>query len=234
MKKSLICILLAVMMIFSFAACGDNQTSETTDTVSLAETPTETEPAVTVDRSGLKIAMIGDSLVAGLAGYAVTDEIDFYGSVNLTTQGIFTTTAQGSSIPIIDEIAGDKYDVVVILLGINEVSYETSAWIENYRAVVEGVKERASGAEVWIHAILPVSQNAEDTSQFGVTNPAIAEKDVALKNLAAETGCSYITAASVLGADNGILPDDVASDGIHPKKSYCEIWASFLLDTIKG
>lgn len=237
MKKSIVCIFLALAVILvSFAGCGgsDNGNGGVKETEAPSVSETAATVPVTQDRSNYRVAMLGDSLVAGLAGYAVTDQIDFYGSVSLTTQGIFDKSVQGSSVSIINEICGDVYDVVIVMLGINEVSYETSTWISQYKDVIDGIKNRAPGAEVWIHAILPVSSYAEATSQFGVTNARIAEKNTELRKLADANDCGFIDASSVFGAENGVLPDGIASDGIHPGKESCEAWANYIIKAVKG
>ena len=231
-KKITALLLLLVCLLTLFTACGnktEQPTAQDTNTEQPSEAESTTQP---IDRSTLRIAMIGDSLVAGLQGYEVTERIDFFGSVNLTTQGIFTKSSSDSEVAIIDRIAGDSYDVIIVLLGINEIAYDTATWISQYKDVIEGIKLRAPNAEVWIHAILPVSQSAEDSSQFGVTNAGINEKNTALQGLCAETGCTYLDAGEIFKNEAGILSDGVASDGIHPTKPYCETWANFIITKV--
>ena len=241
MKKT-ISFILCIFVLLTFVSCGDkddnndinnanDRTNTTVNDVTDAPTEAQTE-APTVDRTNLRIAMFGDSLVAGLAGYGVTDRIDLFGSVCLSTQGVFDTKAQGGDIAIIDEIAGDQYDVIIIHLGINEVGNDTDSFISTYTKVIEGVRARAPYAEVWIHGNLPVSQGAEDSSQFGVTNAGISEKNDRLSLLAAELGCRFIDAGEIFRGDDGTLKSGVASDGIHPNKENCEIWANWIINKV--
>lgn len=46
--------------------------------------------------------------------------------------------------------------------------------------------------------------------------------------MAAEKEVYYVNISEVLSDANGYLPAEAALDGVHLKKSYCEIWLSYL------
>lgn len=184
------------------------------------------------DPSEFKTAMIGDSIVATIGLYDVTEYIDFYGKVSLNSYSIFNKKISGSSRYVIDEIKDRGYDKVIILMGINEYGANVSAWKEQYRKIVEAVKVRAPGAEIYVHAIMPVNDSRAKANGYSVTNAIIAPMNNALRELAKEEGCYFIDAREAIALSDGSLPYDAASDGIHPNYKYCDIWGDWLVEQI--
>lgn len=184
------------------------------------------------DPSTYKIAMIGDSLVANIGSQDVTDRIDFYGKVSLNARTIFTKSISGSSRYVIDEIKDRDYDVVVVLVGINDVGNSDSSYTTQYTAIIQGVKERAPGAIIYAHAILPINDSVAKKSGYTCTNAQIKNKNSIIKSIAESEGVNYIDAAEVLADSSGSLPSNAATDGIHIGKAYCKTWSDWLVKTI--
>lgn len=231
------------------ADADENGTVNTTDarnilrfavqiTLDLKGTPsyttTTTAPTTTRrDPSTYKIAMLGDSLVATAANYAVrSDQIDYYGKVSLNVYSIFNKKATGSSRYIIDEVSGRNYDIVILHIGINEIDYNNTAWGTQYGKVIDALKERAPGAKIVCSAILPISAAASARNEFGCNNAGINSKNEVIRSVAAEKGVTFIDAGTVLRDASGVLPAGAASDGIHLNKSYCSTWINWTLDEL--
>ena len=186
-------------------------------------------------RTGSKphIAVIGDSIVASLAIYLSPDNVDFYGKVSLHVNTIFNKKISGSSRYIIDEIRDRGYDKVVVLLGVNDLTYSDSAWGEMYRSVLRGAKERAPGAEIIAHGITPVNDSRARSHGYGDTTMArVRNKNGVIADIAAQEGVRYIDAVSVMTDGSGQLPYEAANDGIHFGSKYCNIWLDWLMKTI--
>lgn len=186
-------------------------------------------------RTGSKprIAVIGDSIVASLAIYLSPDNVDFYGKVSLHVNTIFNKKISGSSRYIIDEIRDRGYDKVVVLLGVNDLTYGDSAWGEMYRSVLRGAKERAPGAEIIAHGITPVNDSRARSHGYGDTTMArVRNKNGVIADIAAQEGVRYIDAVSVMTDGSGQLPYEAANDGIHFGSKYCNIWLDWLLKTV--
>lgn len=184
------------------------------------------------DPSTYKIAMIGDSLVANIGSQDVTTRIDFYGKVSLHANTIFTKKVSGSSRYIIDEVKDRNYDVVIILVGINDLTYDNTTWAAQYRSIIRGVKERSPNSIIYAHAILPINETVAKNSGYSCTNAQIKNKNTVIKQVAGEEGVNYIDAAAILADSNGSLPANAASDGIHINKTYCKTWSDWLIKTI--
>lgn len=194
--------------------------------------PTSAAPTTTKSPQEYKIAMLGDSLVATIGGFYVTDRIDFFGRVSLNVYDIFKKKAQGRQLPIIDEVRGNNYDIAIVLLGINEVSYSDGPWIEQYAKIIKTIKQNSPLTKIYIHAILPISNSAERSSQFGCTNSGILNKNSLLRQLATTENVGFIDAGEIFRNSEGVLPEDAASDGIHLNKSYCVRWSNWLLEQV--
>lgn len=184
------------------------------------------------DPSQFKTAMIGDSIVATIGLYNVTDHIDFYGKVSLNSYSIFNRKISGSQRYVIDEVKDRGYDKVIILMGINEYGANVSTWKAQYKKIIDAVRERAPGAEIYVHAILPINDQRAAANGYTVKNSIIKPMNDALRELAKEENVKFIDAREVLADANGSLPYEAASDGIHLTKSYCDIWGDWLLEQI--
>lgn len=182
--------------------------------------------------SDFKTAMIGDSIVASLDLANVTEDIDFYGKVSLNTYSIFNKKISGSSRVVIDEIKDRGYDKVIILLGINEYTADTNAWINQYRNVINAVKSRVPKADIYAHAIMPVNEQRARANGYSVTNSVINEKNAALKKLAEKEGIIYLDPRSAIADSNGSLPYEASSDGIHFGVTYSKKWSNYALKEI--
>ncbi len=179
-----------------------------------------------------KIAVIGDSIVASLAIHLSAEKVDFYGKVSLHANTIFNKKASGSSRYIIDEVTGRGYDKVIILLGINDLTYGDKAWGEMYRKIIQGVKQRSPGSEVLAHAITPVNDGRSRANGYATTMTAVRNKNAVIQRIAAEEGVRYIDPSPVMTDANGQLPYEAASDGIHFGAKYCKIWLDWMYQTV--
>ena len=179
-----------------------------------------------------RIAVIGDSIVASLAIYLSDASVDFYGKVSLHANTIFNKKISGSSRYVIDEVKDRGYDKVIILLGVNDLTYSDNPWGEMYRKVIRGVKERAPEAEVITHGITPVNDSRARANGYGDTTMArVRNKNAVIARIAAAEGVRYIDASSVMTDGSGQLPYDAANDGIHFGSKYCRIWLDWLKRT---
>ena len=183
------------------------------------------------DPAKYKIAMIGDSTVLNMYNYNPTDRIDFYGKVSLHANGIFTKKVSGSAVPIIDEIKGKGYDVVIVHVGVNDLGGSESAWGEIYRNILKGVKSRTPDALIYASAVLPVNEAVARRNGYSCTNAMIATRNKTILKIATEERVNYLDATSYL-APSGQLPSTYASDGIHFYGSACKLWADWMLSVI--
>ena len=191
------------------------------------QTVTTTQPA-----TPKKVAMIGDSLVAGMYLNCDSEKIDYIGKTNVNTTNIYTAVPQGFDSNIIDTVCGGNYDVIIVLIGINEVANNDEQYKNAYTKIINTLIERNPEAQIVIHGLLPVSAARSAQNLYGVTNSAINNKNMILEGIAQEKGITYIDAGEILRDENGVLPADASSDGVHPKKTTCVKWENWLLEKL--
>lgn len=173
------------------------------------------------------VVFIGNSRFVSFKNYGLCKNV--YAVVGLTVDTIFTKSASGSNVAIIDELYGKSYDKIVLMMGDNECGWPNlDIFIERYEKVIDAIKARAPGSEIYIHAVLPVSAEASAKNNYGCNNNAINSLNAKVKQLCAEEGIIFIDQPSCLKASDGSLLPEAASDGIHLSKSYAEIWLNSL------
>lgn len=174
-------------------------------------------------------AFLGNSRVLALKTYSLVKNV--YGAVGLTVDTVFTKSAPGSSIPVIDELNGKHFEKIFVLFGDNECGWpNTDIFIERYVKVVNAVKERVPEAEIYIQSVLPVSKHEDETSKYGCNNQRIDELNIKIKEMAIKENVKYINPAEALKDSYGRLPDEAASDGVHLNKKSCIIWLNYLVN----
>lgn len=213
-----------------------NETKPTETSSSAAEKSSAATSAVSenqeVDLSCFdNTAFVGNSRFISFKNYGLAKNV--YPVVGLNVDTVFTKSVAGSNVPVIDELNGKDFDKVILLFGDNECGWpNTDVFISRYAKVVAAVRERVPNAEIYLHAILPVSTEASNKNEFGVNNDRIRQVNEKIKQLAADEGIHYIEQpACLMDSTNALLPA-AASDGIHLNKKYSEIWIKDLAVTI--
>lgn len=176
-----------------------------------------------------KVAVIGDSIVASIANYNVATDFDMYGKVSLHVNTIDSKKISGSSRTVLREVEGRGYDVVILMLGVNDLTYVTSVWGEMYRGVLRDLKEIAPEALIYANAILPINdQKTSDDEKMW----RVVEKNKEIKKAAKAEGVRFLDIPPKLLDANGQLPYDAASDGIHFGPTYCRLWYDWTRDNL--
>ncbi|NLK39406.1 MAG: hypothetical protein GX303_04040 [Clostridiales bacterium] len=226
---------------------------ETTATQTSSSSSSETEDVTTAPESTIAdttngehseldeelegVAFIGDSITAALYNFGIFKRADYFTKVGLTVKTAMTDPyIKGTSVgkvPVIDELNGKSYKKVVILFGLNEIGWVPSAFIKEYRVLVNAVKERLPDADIYLQSILPVTKERSDEAVMGGTNERIVEFNTRIRAMADEMGVNYLDSASVLMDENGCLPKEgAASDGVHLTLRYAKIWSDYIRENI--
>ena len=98
-------------------------------------------------------AFLGDSRTLGISDYAGLDEADFYCENGMTIYKILepegvTYQKTGDKVDLSQVLKQKRYGKIYIMLGMNELGYgNTAMYLEQYRAVVEQIKEWQPGDE---------------------------------------------------------------------------------------
>lgn len=197
-----------------------------------APTETTTSPGADVSNEFFNdTAFIGDSRTEGLMLYTGLENAAFYTSKGLTVEQFFSKAVikKGEDkVTIPAAMEGTSYKKVYIMLGLNELgwSYE-SVYVEKYGQLIDKVKELAPEATIYIQSVLPVTKEKSDSDAI-FNNPKVNHYNELLQKLAADKGVRYLAVNESVGLDDGALPAEATTDGIHLNKSYCLKWLNYL------
>lgn len=136
---------------------------------------------------------------------------------------------QGQKMLLEDSVALTGKKKVYIMLGSNDISnYDADTCIENYQLLLDLIKEKSPGCEIYIQSVTPKIRTAQD----GVTNEEIFEYNLRLVRMCLEEGYHYVDVAHVLRDNQGYLPDNYCSDpdtmGMHFTDEACDVWINYL------
>lgn len=174
---------------------------------------------------------IGDSRTEGFILNLNLSQIHAYTQKGLMVNTVFTEPVielDDRMVTVMDAVRETSFSKVYIMLGINELGWGySSKFIEKYGQIIDEIRTINPDAVIYIQSLLPVSQTVSETHNY-VKNDKIKEYNILLAQLAAEKKVFFLDTAAAVIDENGCLPDDAATDGIHLKKAYCEKWLQYL------
>lgn len=167
---------------------------------------------------------IGNSMVSSMEIYNILEDTDFFGRVGISISDVETKSADGGSVPIIDELnQGKEYKKIFFMFGENECAWPSAETFKSlYTKAIKKAMRYQPNAQIYLLSITPVSKNASATSANGITKENIEKYNEHIKSVAESAGVGYIDVYTPLVDKDGYLPDSAASDGIHFDKKYYE------------
>ena len=100
-------------------------------------------------------------------------------------------------------------------------------FIKKYGEIIDSIKKINPNAIIYVESILPVSEEVSLNHDY-IKKSKINEYNDLLKEMAKEKGVYYLDISSSVANEQGYLPDDAATDGIHLNKNYCDKWLQYL------
>lgn len=204
---------------------GETAEPDQTKPVSTASTETVT------DFSG--VALFGNSHIDGFHIYNSLPGADCLYRVGLNVKTAYEKPMLGEKMPIIDKLLKKQYTYIFLTFGENELGWQyPEIFIEDYRKLIQTVQERQPNAKLYIQSIPPVSAEVSKKNEDNTNNERIRAYNELLRALAEEMQISYLDAAAVLQDAAGNLPEDAATDGIHPGQVYNKKWADLIAQQV--
>ncbi len=181
---------------------------------------------------------IGDSRTEGLSLYS-----GILGSTFLCCKGISIFDVlededeiifrDGTYYTILEALTLGSYSKVYISLGVNELGYKNDqAYEDAFVELIAQVRTIQPSAVIYIQTIVPVNPDrALERGQADyVNNDRIADYNAILRKVTAEEQVVLLETAIALADEEGILPYDATSDGVHFVKAWYELWRDYLLN----
>lgn len=193
--------------------------------------PVEEEKVVELDY--FKDAVfIGDSRTEGfILNNGLSSKTISYTYKGLQVNTIFTDKVinmDGKKITIMDALKETSFSKAYIMLGINETGWVyNDLFIRKYSEIIDEIRKINSNCIIYVQSILPVSKKVSDEHDY-IKNSKINEYNSLLEQMSQDKNVYYINVKEAVINEEGVLPEDAATDGIHLNKIYCQKWLEYL------
>lgn len=182
---------------------------------------------------------IGNSQMEGVSIYSSMKNAAVLAGKGIMVDTIFTKevikTKDSNRITIISALGLKKFGKIYIMLGANELGWVSDTeFIKQYGKVIDKLKELQPDAKIYVNAIIPVSK-AKSNSDKIYNNKNIERFNKLIINMTKEKEVYYVDSKEALADEEGNLPANSTTDGVHFNSIYYEKWFDYLkTHTIKS
>ena len=178
---------------------------------------------------------IGDSIAEGFMLFSGIKDATFYYERGLRLDAVATDrvadTPNGKT-TILEALRQKPYNRVVLILGLNELGWDNADVFEQrYKNLVDLIRQAQPEAEIYLQAILPVTQERSSSDRV-FNNADIAQYNDRIARVAEEKGVHYLDVSPVMTDSSGALHPEASTDGIHLNKKYCVKWLEYITEKI--
>ena len=224
------CLLVLILMIFGVKSCvsGMIKSAQERKAAQITPSPVPTNTPIPKDASGIaqdffkNSAFLGNSFIEGMIIYDLVDGADYFSKVGLTVKSASTTATDMGTVPVIEELNSTKvYDKIFMMFGENEVGWPSSqTFADEYTKLVKKAKRYQPEAEIYLLSITPITEEVSEQAIDDTTNANIRKFNKLIKQVAEDEDVIYCDIYSAVVNDEGALPEDAATDGIHFDNEY--------------
>lgn len=177
---------------------------------------------------------IGDSRTVGLMNSTDKPKATFLCAVGLNIDTALTsadiTLDNGSTGTITQALSQKQYGRVFISFGTNEMGWPyIDTFKEHYSELVKSIAELQPNAKIYCVGILPLTAS-QDAKGESVNNTNAKTFSNAISEVAAQLGYNYLDCSAAVADENGYLPEEASTDGIHMTSEYCLYWQNYIID----
>lgn len=179
-----------------------------------------------------EVLFVGDSRTVGLYEYGQMGEADVFAESGMSVFNVWD-----KEIPFHDKgkktleqvLTENQYEVIHIMLGINELGYLMEQVVEKYREAVEKIQAMQPEAKVVLGANLHVT--AEKSAKSTIyNNQKINALNLEIQKIGEELDCHYINVNEIFDDAQGNLSKEYSTDGSHVLGKYYAEWVQWVLD----
>ena len=139
--------------------------------------------------------------------------------------------ADGQKHAVLELLEQNTYAKVYVMFGVNELGYgDDQAFYDTYGQFLDQIRQLQPDAVLYLQAIIPVNEEVAKKydGRAYVTNAKITEYNTLLRQLAEEKQVVYLDLASALAGEDGALPAEGTTDGVHFRKEWYQKWYAYL------
>lgn len=165
---------------------------------------------------------IGDSIASGISYYRFLDGSRVVADTNLTAP---------KALDRVGEIASAGPDKVYIMLGLNDLNYNSKtvdSITQDFDSLVSQIKQSVPSASIYIVSVTPITKSCEDRTNIYITMSNIEALNGKLKEMAAKQGACFVDINTAFQDSSGYLNSEVTGNGYNMKNEYY----GFMLNTI--
>lgn len=128
------------------------------------------------------------------------------------------------------QIVATKPAKIFLLIGVNDLKREVpvDVIINNYRRMVDMVKNGSPRTKLYLQSVLPVNDTILIEPFRKVTNANVAKLNEALQQLAKDNGYDYVNLHEPFADEKGQLKRKDTPDGLHLKIGAYTTWVNYL------
>ena len=209
----------------------DSKTNITNENIKENKEESNISKKHSVEKSYFNDALfIGDSRTIGISEYGDLNNATFFAYTGMSVYNVFSKTV---SVPKVGKLnleqllSSKKFGKIYIMLGINELGYNTNQTLENYKKLVDYIKDSQSSAIIYIQANLHVASKKSDKDSI-VNNTNINKFNDQISKFADNKRIFYIDINEKFDDDNGNLNSNYTSDNVHIYAKYYKEWSNWL------
>ena len=176
---------------------------------------------------------IGDSRMQGFCLYSGLENIAAFAQKSYAIYTVFTKPMFDSptgKLTLLQEMEANagKYKKVYVMFGINEMGWADEEKFDLcYYQLIDMIKYYQPEAVIYIHSVIHVTKEKADSSDR-FTNESIDRRNAGIKEVAENEHVAYLDLNSVFNDEEGYLPKECTSDGVHIKADYMNLWVDYL------
>ena len=169
---------------------------------------------------------IGDSRTEGLVLYSGLPNINgfYYKGLSvdkLSTDKVISIPGMGSGYTCYEAVMATKFDAYYLMFGVNELGWVyIEKFTENMSSFIDYIKSVNPDAVIYVQSILPVSLSSSTKSDV-YNQDRVNMFNEELLNMCRQRGdVIYLDSSAAVMDENGYLPEEASSDGIHCSVDY--------------
>ncbi|MDI9469436.1 MAG: GDSL-type esterase/lipase family protein [Bacillota bacterium] len=160
---------------------------------------------------------IGDSRTEGLMLSRLIPSATFFTDIGISARHFFTKRipfADGRQLTMSQGLALKDFAKIYLCIGINDMADPEYIFLNDYKRMVDFIRQEEPQAILYVVSILPVSQARDDQGDW-VNNDNVWHFNDLLLQFCADNYVHYLDAAAALGDEHGKLPAGSSADGLH-------------------
>ena len=176
---------------------------------------------------------VGDSRMQGFVLYSGLSNVKSYTSVGLAVDTAYSkkfVQLDGKELTLAEALqqTAPNFGKIYLLFGMNELGWGTwSVFVSKYGGLIDLIQQANPNAVIYLESLIPLTAEKSAKSDW-LNNDHVNSFNKMIWQLAADKGVYYLNTAAGLAGEDGTLPSDASTDGVHLNKEACGKWLEYL------